>query len=97
MMISAAQYEAMEEFAVRSDNYARVLEDVVAMMGFERMMEIHDGEQIGRWASVRVAECLARVHEKMARYAREVEAQTGPRADDAGKTSCEKQERGLER
>ena len=41
-MISAAQYEAMEEFAVRSDNYARVLEDVVAMMGFERMMEIHD-------------------------------------------------------
>ena len=97
MMISAAQYEAMEEFAVRSDNYARVLEDVVAMMGFERMMEIHDGEQIGRWASVRVAECLARVREKMARYAREVEAQTGPRADDAGKTSCEKQERGLDR
>ena len=97
MMISAAQYEAMEEFAVRSDNYARVLEDVVAMMGFERMMEIHDGDQIGRWASVRVAECLARVHEKMARYAREVEALTGPRADDAGKTSCEKQERGLER
>lgn len=97
MMISAAQYEAMEEFAVRSDNYARVLEDVVAMMGFERMMEIHDGEQIGRWASVRVAECLARVREKMARYAREVEAQTGPRADDAGKTSCEKQERGMER
>ena len=97
MMISAAQYEAMEEFAVRSDNYALVLEDVVAMMGFERMMEIHDGEQIGRWASVRVAECLARVREKMARYAREVEAQTGPRADDAGKTSCEKQERGLER
>ena len=96
-MISAAQYEAMEEFAVRSDNYARVLEDVVAMMGFERMMEIHDGEQIGRWASVRVAECSARVREKMARYAREVEAQTGPRADDAGKTSCEKQERGLER
>lgn len=96
-MISAVQYEAMEEFAVRSDNYARVLEDVVAMMGFERMMEIHDGEQIGRWASVRVAECLARVREKMARYAREVEAQTGPRADDAGKTSCEKQERGLER
>ena len=96
-MISAAQYEAMEEFAVRSDNYARVLEDVVAMMGFERMMEIHDGEQIGRWASVRVAECLARVREKMARYAREVEAQTWPRADDAGKTSCEKQERGLER
>ena len=97
MMISVAQYEAMEEFAVRSDNYARVLEDVVAMMGFERMMEIHDGEQIGRWASVRVAECLARVREKMARYAREVEAQTGPRADDAGKTSCEKQERGLKR
>lgn len=96
-MISAAQYEAMEEFAVRSDNYALVLEDVVAMMGFERMMEIHDGEQIGRLASVRVAECLARVREKMARYAREVEAQTGPRADDAGKTSCEKQERGMER
>ena len=96
-MISAAQYEAMEEFAVRSDNYARVLEDVVAMMGFERMMEIHDGEQIGRWASVRVAECLARVREKMTRYAREVEVRTGPRADDAGKLSCEKQERGMVR
>ena len=97
MMISAAQYEAMEEFAVRSNDYARVLEDVVAMMGFERMMEIHDGDQIGRWASVRVAECLARVREKMARYAREVEARTGPRADDAEKSSCEKQERGLVR
>lgn len=97
MMISAAQYEAMEEFAVRSDDYARVLEDVVAMMGFERMMEIHDGDQIGRWASVQVAECLARVREKMARYTREVEAQNGPRADDAGKLSCEKQERGMVR
>lgn len=97
MMISAAQYEAMEEFAVRSNDYARVLEDVVAMMGFERMMEIHDGDQIGRWASVRVAECLARVREKMARYAREVEARTGPRADDAEKSSCGKQERGLVR
>lgn len=97
MMISAAQYEAMEEFAVRSDDYARVLEDVVAMMGFERMMEVHEGDQIGRWASVRVAECLARVREKMARYTREVEARTGPRADDAGEMSCEKQERGLVR
>ncbi len=97
MMISVAQYETMEEFAVRSDDYARVLEDVVAMMGFERMMEIHEGDQIGRWASVRVAECLARVREKMARYAREVEARTGPRADDAGEMSCEKQERGLVR
>lgn len=97
MMISAAQYEAMEEFAVRSDDYARVLEDVVAMMGFERMMEIHEGDQIGRWASVRVVECLARVREKMARYAREVEARTGPRADDAGEMSCEKQERGMVR
>lgn len=97
MMISAAQYEAMEEFAVRSDDYARVLEDVVAMMGFERMMEIHERDQIGRWASVRVAECLARVREKMARYAREVEARTGPRADDAEKLSCEKQERGMVR
>lgn len=97
MMISAEQYEAMEEFAVRSDDYGRVLEDVVAMMGFERMMEVHEGDQIGRWASVRVAECLARVREKMARYAREVEARTGPRADDAGKSSCEKQERGLVR
>ena len=97
MMISVAQYEAMEEFAVRSDDYARVLEDVVAMMGFERMMEIHEGDQIGRWASVRVAECLARVREKMARHAREVEARTGPRADDIGEMSCEKQERGLVR